>query len=264
MTMFDDLEATLSAAAATPSQLAGRGAAGPGTTDPGRVAENGFVIEALLDAPKPSRLARVLRRLGMPDLTVPLVTATPALRRSWLGAIALASLFGLSAARSSEAAGPERLQVFLAIAPLIPLLGVAFSFGAAADPAHETVVAAPVSGFRVFVIRAITVLAASVAILSLVSVLLPGGGPERVAWLLPALGVTAAASALATRMSPARAATIVAVGWLGFVIVVTNAASAAAAFGPVAQVGGLVAAVVGGIVFAMGRRRFDVLTEQAP
>ena len=57
---------------------------GPSTTRPVdsmRVDENLRMIHAELDAPAQSWLARALTRLGVSDTAVPLVTATPALRR---------------------------------------------------------------------------------------------------------------------------------------------------------------------------------------
>ena len=130
------------------------------TPDAARLVENLAMIGAELDAPLESRFARLLRRLRVPDLTVPLVTATPGLRRSWLVAVSLAILFALSASANATGTNAERLQFFLTIAPLVPLAGVALAFGRGVDPTYEVVVAAPRDTFRVFLIRAATVLCA--------------------------------------------------------------------------------------------------------
>lgn len=254
MTTFDHLTSALELASATPERFVGHAA-----VEPDRLVENRFVIDALLDAPAPSRLERVLRRVGVADLTVPLVTATPALRRGWLAAVGVASLFALSAARNSTAEGFDRLQLFLAVAPLVPLLGVALAFGPSSDPAHETVVAAPVDAFRVFVIRATTVLAASIVAMAVVTVLLPGEGVARVAWLLPALAVTSAASALSTRLDTRVASAVVAAVWLAFVVVVTSASSAEATFGAGVQWTSALITAVGVAIVVTRRRSFDVL-----
>ncbi len=254
MTTFDQLTTALEAAAANPDRFAG-----DAVVDRSRLVENRFVIDALLDAPAPSRLERVLRRFGVADLTVPLVTATPALRRGWLAAVGVASLFALSAARNSTADGFDRLQLFLAVAPLVPLLGVALAFGPRSDPAHETVVAAPVDAFRVFVIRATTVLVASIVAMALVTLLLPGEGVARIAWLLPALAVTSAASALATRLDTRIASAVVASLWLVFVVVVTSASGAEATFGAEVQWVSALVSALGIAVVVTQRRRFDVL-----
>ena len=116
---MNDLEQQFAQAAARPQLF------GDGEVDPTRVAENLHAVHAELDAPREPRLARLLRRLGVPDLTIPLVTATPALRRSWLVAVAIAVLFSLSVASGNTGGGVDRIAVFLTLAPLVPLLGVA-------------------------------------------------------------------------------------------------------------------------------------------
>ena len=202
-------------------------------------------------------MTRVLRRLGVPDLTIPLVTATPALRRSWFVAIAIAIFFALSVASNNTGAGVDRIAVFLTLAPLVPLAGVALAFGRGVDPTHDLVVAAPRDTFTVFLIRSLTVLAASSFILLLSSLLLPEGGAFRVAWLLPALGISALTLAASTRFDPRRAAAIVGTSWLAVVIVVANAASSAAMFGPVTQLVSLVAVTLASWYLVAGRDRFD-------
>ncbi len=88
MSTLPDLEAALGRAAERPRFLGGTG--GDTSVDPGRLAANLAAIEAEIDAPPPGRLARVLARLGVDDATIPLVTATPALRRSWIAAVTVA------------------------------------------------------------------------------------------------------------------------------------------------------------------------------
>ena len=126
----------------------------------------------------------------MSEGTVPLVTATPALRRSFIVSVLIAVLFALSAANNNTADGVDRIIVFLTMAPLVPLAGVALAFGPRVDPTHEVALAAPIDGFRLFLIRALTVVGASTLVLLLASMLVPAGGTHRVAWLLPALAAT--------------------------------------------------------------------------
>lgn len=248
---MNDLEQQLRHAAARPQLYGGV------ESEPARMAENLHAIHAELDAPRESRLARLLRRLGVPDLTIPLVTATPALRRSWLASVIIAILFALSVASNDNGVGVDRISVFLTLAPLIPLLGVALAFGKGVDPTHDLVVAAPRDTFTVFLIRALTVLVASSGILVLSSLLLPEGGAFRFAWLLPALAVTALTLAAASRVDPRRAATAIGASWIVVVVIAASASSAAATFGPVTQVVSL--ALTGGAAwFVMqGRERFD-------
>ena len=250
------LEAHLAEARARPRYLAGPAI----DVDPGRMAANLAAIVAELDAPRPTRLARLLELVGVDELTVPLVTATPGLRRSWIASVVIALLFAIQAATNSTAdADVERIIVFLTMAPLIPLLGVALAFGKGVDPTHELVLAAPMDSFRVFLARAITVLSASTAILLLASVLVPTGGAARVAWLLPAVAVTAATMAVATRLEPRVSSGVVATVWLAVVLIVSQTTSAAAMFGPITQVASLAVAIAGGALFVSQRRRLDQL-----
>jgi len=251
---MNDLEQQLAAAAGSPQRLAG-----PWHDDnlASRADNNLRAIHIELDTPAEPRLARWLRRIGVDDLTIPLVTATPALRRSWFVAIAIAVLFALSATTNTNTAGVDRISVFLTIAPLVPLLGVALAFGRGVDPTHDLVVAAPRDTFAVFLIRSATVLNASSLLLLMSSVLLPDGGLYRVAWLLPGLAVTLAAMALSARWQTQRVAAALGISWIVLVIVTSSAASVAAMFGPVTQVLSLVAMAIAGWTLARQRHQFD-------
>jgi hypothetical protein len=251
---MNHLEQQFAQAAARP-QLFGDGVGGE--VAQARVVENLYAVHAELDAPREPRLARALRRLGVPDLTIPLVTATPALRRSWFVAVAIAILFSLSVASGNTGGGVDRIAVFLTLAPLVPLLGVALAFGKGVDPTHDLVVAAPRDTFTVFLIRALTVLVASSLVLLVSSLLLPEGGAFRVAWLLPAVAISAITLATATRFDPRRAAAVVGSAWLMLVIIVAGVASSSAMFGPVTQLGSLVVGAAAGWYVVSGRERFD-------
>ena len=258
---IDDLETALGRAADRPRFLAG--GAPEHDVSAARLDANFAAIEAELDAPAPSPLARLLRRLGVGEGTVPLVTATPALRRSFVVAVLLAVLFAVSAANSSTSAdGVDRIVVFLTMAPLVPLAGVALAFGPRVDPTHEVALAAPIDTFRLFLIRATTVVAASSLVLLLASALVPAGGPHRVAWLLPSLATTATTMALSTRFDPRIAAGAVAAAWLLIVTVSVSAAAAAATFGPTMQVVSLFTTAIGAVAFARRRRRLDTVSDR--
>lgn len=238
--------------------------AGPETADaePQRLAANFSAIEAEIDAPSPGRLARMLLRLGVSEGTVPLVTATPALRRSWIASVLVAVLFALSAAGSNTGDGVDRIVAFLTIAPLIPLAGVALAFGPRVDPTHEVALAAPIDGFRLFLVRSLTVVGASTLALLIVSLLVPSGGTHRVAWLLPALAATTLTMALSTRFDPRMAALAVAATWLAIVTIAVSASDTAAAFGPTMQILSLFVAGAGAVGLAQRRRRLDVMSDR--
>lgn len=255
------LEAALEAAAMDPVRLAGR--QNRPAADPTRVASNLAAVLAEVAAPQPRLVARIMRRLGVDDVTVSLVTATPSLRRSWLIAVTIALVFALQAASASGSEGVDRIVMFLTMAPLVPLLGVALAFGRGVDPTHDIVVAAPMEGHRVFLVRTLTVLTSSTALLFIAAVLTPERGPARIAWLLPALAVTAATMALATQITVRRAALTVGGLWLAVIISVERATDASTAFGPATQVASAVAAIVAAVIFCVGRGRLADL-ERAP
>ena len=237
--------------------------AGPSVvTDPTRHSANFAAIEAEIDAPKPGLLARVLLRLGVSEDTVPLVTATPALRRSWIASVGLAMLFALTSAGSNTGEGADRIVVFLTLAPLLPLAGVALAFGPKVDPTYEVALAAPIDGFRLFLIRAMTVLGGSTLGLLIMSALMPSGGLQRIAWLLPALATTSLAMALSTRFDPLMAAASVGAVWLLIVTMSVSASSVADAFGPVMQVVSAAIASAGAIALGQRRRRLDITSDR--
>lgn len=246
------LEQQLAAAANDPSRY------GPTATTPldtARLDENLAVVQAVVASPAEPRLARVLRRMRVPDRAIPLITATPALRRSWIFSVLAAVLFALSVAGDNNGLdGVERIRVFLTLAPLVPLAGVALAFGPSVDPTHELVVAAPVDTFRVFMIRAATVLAASVALLSVAALLLPTGGAARIAWLLPSVALLATTMVGSIGRDPRRVAGIVSVVWVIAVIVIIRSTSAATMFGPITQ---LVAVVISGAAASLLWSRRD-------
>ena len=155
----------------------------PPGVDPARLERNWLAISTELFAPQPSRIERWLRRLTVPPSVTRLMVATPALRRAWFVALGVVVLIGLAAADGSRPR--EDLLPLLALAPLVPVLGVTMAYGAGSDPAHEASLATPVSGFRLIMIRSATVVACSVVVLALASVLTGVVTPVAFGWLLP-------------------------------------------------------------------------------
>ena len=87
-------------------------------------------------------LESLLVRIGVADHTARLLAATPVLRRSWLAAVALVLLMAVVATDAGRAASPT---LFLALAPLLPLAGVALSYGPVLDPTYEMAVVSPLA-----------------------------------------------------------------------------------------------------------------------
>lgn len=223
--------------------------------DPARLDANWRAITIELDAPRPPRAERALRAVGVPTTVVRMVAATPALRRSWYLSIVAVVLLGLGAA---DPADRGSLFALLVIAPLLPVLGVAMAYGANADPSHEMQLATPTHGLRLVLVRAATVLVVSVGAVLIMAVSSPAARPMAAAWLLPALGVTAASLALMTLRPPRQATTIAAVAWFAAVLIARVAADdPLAAFRVGGQIAVAVVAVVAVIVTVLRRGSFE-------
>lgn len=139
-------------------------------------------IETAVVAPRPGVVERTLLRLGVHEHVARLLSATPSLRLSWLLAEGFALVSAALAAQNAAGtrAGGPTLFLFLVLAALAPVAGVAAAFGPGVDPAYEVGIASPMRSDRLLFIRATAVLAASIAIGALASIALPAWtGPWR-------------------------------------------------------------------------------------
>ena len=178
--------------------------------DPARIERVWNEVRDSIDKPRRRVIETLLVRCGMRDYSARLVAATPALTGSWFTAVAFALVWAVVAAR----AGTRGVLFFLVVAPLIPLAGIALSFGPRIDPTYEVSVAAPMHGLRLLLLRAGCVLGSTLVLVGIASIGLPHIGWKAAAWLLPALAVSLATIALATWIDPLVAAGIVAFGWV--------------------------------------------------
>lgn len=200
--------------------------------DPGRLTAVWDEVVDRIDAPRPTPVERLLLRLGISDATARLIAAAPSLTVSWLGSLTLALVFAVLAAD----AGDKGLLLFLALAPVVPVAGVAAAYGRGVDPTYDVGLAAPYSTFRLLLLRAGAVLLSTLLLLGVGAALLPVGGWLAAAWLLPSLALTATTLAASTRVEPAWAAGITVTAWLLAVLTVARSSgSVYAAFGPSAQ-----------------------------
>jgi hypothetical protein len=223
-----------------------------------RIDRNWMAISTELFAPQPSRLERLLRRLSVPGSTARLMVATPSLRRAWFVALGLVVLIGLAAGDGTRSR--EDLFMLLLLAPLVPVLGISLAYGVDADPAYESSLATPLSGFRLMMIRATTIVALSVVVLAVVSLINAAVTPMAFGWLLPSLGLTSVSLALMTFTTPRRAGAITALVWVaGVALVRGGAADPLAAFTLGSQ---LLMVAVGGVALLTSYKRrehFDLL-----
>jgi len=175
------------------------------------------VLTAVLErveSPRPTHLERLMLRLGIDASTSRLVAATPSLRSAWFTGVVLVLALALVAAHS----GSHGIALFLALAPVLPVVGVALAFGPSVDPTHELAVAAPFSSVRLLAARALAVVGSTVLLATAAAAFLPGSPWLAVAWLLPALALTAGTLALSTRFDTAQAAAALSLLWVATII----------------------------------------------
>lgn len=169
----------------------------------------------------PTVVERGLTKLGVPSHLARVVAVSPALRISFLLALALVMGFAALASTSNPSGGTYR--VFLAVAPLLPVVGVAFAYGRLVDPAFEFTMVAPIDSFRLLLLRAATVLTVSIVFGLLVWPFVPA--PRSIgisAWLLPALALTLITLALASRFEIWLAGAVVGGGWVAAMLLATT------------------------------------------
>lgn len=185
-----------------------------------------------IDRPSTPWAERMLVRLGIAHHTARVLAATASLQLSWLASVAVALMFSVVAAHGSS----EGLVLFLTVAPLVPLAGVAAAFGPELDRSQEITAATPMAGWRLLMLRGCAVFSVTVALAGLAALALPEMRWTSAAWLLPALGLSLSALGLSTFMSVERAAGAVAVGWVTVVLVASYGdGDGLVAFGPTAQ-----------------------------
>ncbi|MGW2743843.1 zf-HC2 domain-containing protein [Streptomyces sp. NPDC001450] len=180
-------------------------AAAPGPA-PVRVA-----VPEVPHAPAPPRLSRLLWAAG------------PAVRGAWLPAVLVVAVGAMALGYGGGFPGARAL--LLAIAPVVPVVGVALSYGPHGDPLYEVVAATPAGGLRLALTRTAAVLGVSLPLLTLAGLLLPASGaPAAAAWLLPGLALTLGSLALASFVGCRTAAGVTAGGWLCAVLAPVSAA----------------------------------------
>jgi hypothetical protein len=181
-----------------------------------RVAATWSGIEDRLDALRPGLAEQLLVRVGVRQHLARLLAATPALRLSWLAAVALVLAFAVAAAYGGR--GERGLLPFLVLAPLVPLAGVAAAFAPGVDPTYELALAAPLPAFKLLLVRCVAVLGMSLAVAAAAALALPDVGLLAVAWLLPALGLSLVTLAAGTFVPLLPAAGLVAGLWVAGVV----------------------------------------------
>lgn len=176
-----------------------------------------------LDAPRPGVVERGLLRIGVREHVARLLAATPSLRLSWFAAEGVALAFAVVAADAAHGGRREDLALllFLVVAALLPVAGVAAAYGPGVDPTYEVGLASPMRSFRLLLIRAAAVLGTSMALATIAALALPGLNWTAGAWLFPSLGLTIATLAFSTYVRPLVACGGVTFLWVLIAIVAT-------------------------------------------
>ena len=208
--------------------------------------------------PKPGPIERSLLKIGVEQHVARLLAATPSLRLSWLMAIALTLSFAVIASYQIE----NGFLLFLIVAPLLPLAGIAVAYGPGVDPTYEIGLASPTRGFYVLSIRATAVLITTTVPAVVAALALPQPSWAVVAWLLPSLGLTTTSLALTTRFRPLRSASLVAGAWvagsaLAMIYATQSSATVEDVFGGWMQIALLLLTLGSVILLYEGRESFE-------
>jgi len=169
----------------------------------------GEVIKRV-QAPPTRPLERLLRACGMADSTARLLTVTPSLRGSWL----IGVVFVLVIAELSANTSPGGIALFMALAPVLPMISVAAAFGGDMDPSREMVGAAPYPMLRLLLARTAAVVASTLIPAAALALLIPGSTWLAMGWLLPSLALTAGVLVLTPRAPALSVAGALATAWM--------------------------------------------------
>lgn len=166
------------------------------------VASVALALDGLLSTPGRLRPGTGWRRVRV------LVGAAPAVRAAWLLSVLVTGLLILGLAVSPRSLPP---WVLLLIAPALPVVGTALSYGPRTDPLHEVVAGTPQGGLRIVLWRTLAVLTVATPVAVLAAVVTGISTP--LMWALPGAALTAGTLALGSLIEPTYAAAVVAGVW---------------------------------------------------
>ena len=204
------------------------------------------------DADAGSLLARLAATMRLPPFVPGVIAATPSLRLPWLGAaVAISALAAWGAAN-------EQALVFLVIAPVVPVAGVAAAYGPWGDPMFETMQSTPVSGFQVLLARTVAVVATCIPLLVVAALLVPGARSSALTWVMPALALSLASLVVSSFTSLPVAAVAVIGSWFAIVTAAGVVGEPAVLFEGPAQLAFVAVTTGSALVLARRRERFEI------
>jgi len=211
-------------------------------------------IRAHVEEPRPGLVEQLMTACGLSTQSARLLGAVPAFRGAWLLGLFTVTFF---AGVAAVFAGDLGLSLFLIVAPLVPVAGVAASFGGDADPAHELVAVTPYSSVRLLLLRTGGVLASSVPITILLGLILPGPAWLAVAWLTPALAGIAITLAISPYIGTTTTAAVIGAAWSVGVLSAARAGDPVEVVEPLMQLVLGVVAVVALTIFVLHHPSLD-------
>jgi hypothetical protein len=136
------------------------------------------------------------------------------LRSAALLVVTLAAVPLLLALESPRAA----VTAFWALAPVVPLVGVALAYRREIEPAGALAAATPMATLPLLLVRSLVVFAVAAPVAVLTATVLPVPLHLLVGWVVPGLALPAIVLAVGTRVDPTSTAAALSVGWSALVV----------------------------------------------
>lgn len=214
-----------------------------------------LAIRERIEPGAPGLMERLLQRIGISPETSRLLAAVPALRGGWVLGISVALLFsGIAAVY----AGTLGLTLFVLVAPLAPVAGVALAYGRDGDPSYEIVMSTPYSSGRLLCLRTAGVLVSTVPAAVLAGLVLPGPSWLALAWLSPAAAGVALALIAAPFVGMSVASGTISVCWVVAASAAARMREPLALVAPVMQGAFLLLTVAAVAALLLQRDTFDL------
>jgi hypothetical protein len=217
-------------------------------------------VRERIEVPALPLTARIAVRLGVPEPSAVLLAASVSLRTAWLSASAIALGFAWAAAQVGSDGG---YWIFLLIAPLLPVLGVAMSYAPSEGDFEPLTTTTPYGRSRLVFLRTVAVVAGNLPLAAVLGLLLPGPAWIGVAWLGPALLLIPVVMLAASFVGPYNASAAVSLGWCAVVALAVRQDRPSFPVEPEQQLLYVVLAAGSVIVLMVRRDRLSVLGDRA-
>lgn len=160
-----------------------------------------------------SRSERLARKVLHSAALARVLVVSPLLILAWI--IASAVVFALGVV-VTQATGQPLIPL---LAPALAAIGVAYAYGAGSDVAFEITRTMPVSGRMILLVRIALVFTVSTVLGGVASLVTPAMGDVTALWLLPMVGISMLALAIATVIgSPVVGGAVALLAWAGIVM----------------------------------------------